>query len=196
MTESYDYTTSEYDSSEYDSDSDLDSLNEYFYQPEEISNTKYNIVLCQLYNNYLFGMTEQSVKFHYLSLQRFKTLDIDFIDRYILIYKSILSSYLSKHTPISHPIFENYENIIQTHNYIQPEIAECIYLPTFECVAIKKTIWIKLIQKKWKKVMKERKQVLYNRALYSSLKYRETHGIWPKYCLHLPTIKGMLSNLC
>ena len=95
----------------------------------------------------------------------------------------------------SHNILRNYQNIIARLDYIKPEIAECIELESQYSVAIIKTIWIKLIQRKWKKIYAERKNVIRQRAQFSSLKTRELTGKWPQHCLYLPTIRGILSNL-
>ena len=54
-----------------------------------------------------------------------------------------------KNTP--HPTIRNYFNIISNINYIKPEIGECIELPNGEIVAILKTCWLKIFQKKWRK---------------------------------------------
>ena len=94
-----------------------------------------------------------------------------------------------------HNILRNYQNIIARLDYIKPEIAECIELESQYSVAIIKTIWIKLIQRKWKKIYAERKNVIRQRAQFASLKTRELTGKWPQHCLYLPTIRGILSNL-
>jgi hypothetical protein len=44
----------------------------------------------------------------------------------------------------------NFAKIICNKNYIKPEIAECIILPTGETIAILKTFWIRIIQKVYK----------------------------------------------
>lgn len=44
----------------------------------------------------------------------------------------------------------------QLHSLLKLNIGKCIYLPTGECIAIIKTIWIKLIQRTWKNVLKKR----------------------------------------
>jgi hypothetical protein len=72
---------------------------------------------------------------------------------------------------IEHPYIRNYKSIISRPNYIKPEIAQCYELPTLERVAILKTIWIRIIQRKWKNLMKQK-----------SIFFR-------------PSIKGMLSTL-
>ena len=96
---------------------------------------------------------------------------------------------------IPHNILRNYNNIISRDEYIKPEIAECIILPTQHSVAIIKTIWIKLIQRKWKAVYAERVNIIKRRMLLSSLKTRELTGRWPPHCIHLPTIRGILHDL-
>lgn len=80
-------------------------------------------------------------------------------------YKEVLKS------SIEHPYIRNYKFIISRPNYIKPEIAQCYELPTLERVAILKTIWIRIIQRKWKKLMKQ------------------------KSTFFRPSIKGMLSTL-
>ena len=94
-----------------------------------------------------------------------------------------------------HIILRNYQNIIARPDYIKPEIAECVILETHHCVAIIKTIWIKLIQRKWKKIYAERKNIIRKRMSQSSLSTRELTGHWPQHCCYLPSIYGMLSNL-
>ena len=61
---------------------------------------------------------------------------------------------------VPHTKIRNYHNIIRRPNYIKPEIAECFELSTQEHIAIIKTIWIKLIQRKWKKVFALKQQIL------------------------------------
>jgi hypothetical protein len=92
-----------------------------------------------------------------------------------------------------HYIFKNYRNIITRENYIKPEIAECIYLPQGESVCIIKTFWIKIIQKTWKKICKQRKEIIKRRCSLICLKYREINGKWPNCCNYYPSVKGMLS---
>ena len=133
-----------YDSSDYDDE---------FYEPEELSLTKYNIVICQL--NF-----DEEISDHYLTLYRLKEFN--------------------------HSLPSNGTKL---------EIAECIYLPSEHCISILKTIWLKLIQRTWKKIYKERKQIISIRRRPNSIKHREIYGTWPNNCSNYPTLKGMLSNL-
>jgi len=95
----------------------------------------------------------------------------------------------------AHPTIRNYKNIISKPNYIKPEIGQYILLPTQEAVAILKTFWLRIIQRKWKKVFTQRQQVIRNRLCISALYFRETTGQWPKECVWLPELRGMLSDI-
>ena len=181
---------------EYDSDDSDDGNDGIAYEPGEVSKTKYNIVFCELYNGHLHGNADLIVNTHYLTLDRFKP-DV-WWDVIRNLYKSYNARYsrLLLNTMSDHLVIRNYKNIISSKNYIKPEIAECLYLNgDEEFVSIIKTIWIRLIQRTWKKIYKLRKQVLSNRCRINSLHYRERHGNWPTSCNYLPTISGMLYDL-
>ena len=95
----------------------------------------------------------------------------------------------------NHPTIRNYYNIVSNTNYIQPEIGEYIILPTLEAVAVLKTFWIRIIQKKWKKVYKQQQQIIKERCKLPCLQFRQTTGHWPTHCKTFPTLKGMLHKL-
>ena len=95
----------------------------------------------------------------------------------------------------NHPTIRNYHNIISKPNYIKPEIGEYIILPTQEAIAILKTFWIRIIQRKWKKIFQERKNIIRQRCSIYNLNIRQIYGKWPQHCIKLPGLKGMLSDL-
>ena len=155
------------------SDSDNDSYNSYnendydneFYDPEENSLTKYNIVLCERYNKYIHGVSNEA-NYHYLTHLRLKVFDANLIEELLL---------------------ENPRCKI--------EIAECKYLPSEHCISILKTYWLRLIQRVWKRIYNDRQAIIKLRSNIYSLKYREINGMWPDYCISYPSLKGMLYNL-
>jgi len=180
---------------EYDVDYDYSDI---IYEPDEIGATKFNIVLCELHNEKLHGLLEGSqVKYHYLVISRYKKLHMDCIsecaDNFNLNYSVSLIE--NDKRVINHRVYRNYKHIISREDYIKPEIAECILLETQECVAILKTIWIKLIQRTWKNILKKRKSIIMKRSHPVSLHYRQVNGTWPKECANYPTLKGMLSRM-
>jgi hypothetical protein len=95
----------------------------------------------------------------------------------------------------NHTIIRNYKNIIEKENYMKPEIAKCLYLKGGECVAIFKTFWIRIIQRVWKKIYKERKIILDKRKSYSHIKFKELRGNWQRPYITTPGIYGMLNIL-
>ena len=179
--------------SEYESDaSDLEELSEKnIYDSEDMTYTKFNIVLCELYNNKIHGLTNNPlINSGFLLLCRFKTLHIAVIRYYIqnrLHNLRTIPTRLLKHT-----IIRNYPFL---YLHIKPEIAECHYLDTGEIMCVKKTIWIRLIQRTWKTLFKKRQQILKRRYTIHSLKHKEINGQWPPHCINLPSIHGMLHYL-
>lgn len=95
----------------------------------------------------------------------------------------------------THPTIRNYYNIVSNPNYIKPEIGQYIILPTHEAVAVLKTFWIRIIQRKWKKVFQQQQQIIEERCKLPSLQFRQTTGHWPTHCKTFPTLKGMLHAL-
>lgn len=91
-------------------------------------------------------------------------------------------------------ICDIYRNIF-INSDVRIELAECIYLPSQECVGILKTFWLKLIQRTWKNIFKERKYIIKERSKLSSLRYREINGKWPQNCSYYPQYNGSLNYL-
>lgn len=180
--------------SEYVSDDDYEEYlfeNDNLYEPEEESLTRYNIILCELYNSKIHGCmvnNDKEENIGYLVYCRFKNLDTELIEG---IGNELVNAYhFIRNT--QHNVYRNYRNIITSPEYFKPEIAMCIYLESQHCVAILKTFWIRLIQRKWKKVFAERQRVLKERCKLMSIKYREINGKWPNSCGYFPSLKGML----
>jgi len=178
--------------SDYDSDDDYED-NENLYQPEEESLTKYNIILCELYNTKIHGFLDNNTKeenIGYLVCCRFKNLHIEFVED---ISSELVGAYHPSIRNGKHAIYRNYRNIISEPDYIKPEIAQCVYLESKHCVAILKTFWIKWIQRTWKNICTERKRILNERCNVKSIRHRELTGKWPSICNHWPRLQGMLN---
>jgi hypothetical protein len=178
---------SEDDSETYDSDDERELI----YEPLERSPTRFNIVLCELYNEKIHGIPYGSnIIYHFLTINRYKKLNMNILND---VSEYINLEYLCYDNK-EHNIFRNYENIVTCENYIKPEIAECIYLPCGGCVSIIKTFWIKIIQRKWKKIFREQQNLHKKMSNIQALLFREIHGKWPDSC-KTPTIRGMLQIL-
>lgn len=156
--------------SDSDSDSDSNDYTNYVYEPLEQSLTKFNIVLCERFNESIHGPADEceDLKNHYLTYVRFKELNIDIINEF------------KEEAPSS----------------LNLEIVQVIYLPSNHCVSIIKTFWLKIIQKKWKKICKERKECILRRTNLNAIKHKEIYGKWSKNSLNLnyPILRGMLAT--
>lgn len=60
-------------------------------------------------------------------------------------------------------------------------------------VAINKTFWLKLIQRKWKNIMKIRKNIVLQRYCASNQIYFQIHGKYPIHMRKFPTLHGMMA---
>ena len=52
------------------------------------------------------------------------------------------------------------------------------YYGDVELVATIKTFWLRLIQRKWKRIYKQRKHIIRERMRFGSLRQREMTGKW------------------
>ena len=175
--------------------SDYDDEEVFFEEGEENEecNTKYNIILCEIFNSSIHGKSNSQVTSHYLNICTFKKLNMIAVEDMCNLYNQ---GYLERINHLSHHKFiRNYHNIITNPNYIKPEIGEKIYLPSGHCVCIIKTIWLKLIQRAWKKTYKNRINVIQKRCSIHSIRTRVITGNWPENCRYLPNIRGILSGL-
>ncbi len=93
-----------------DSDSDTDFDFDIIYDANEISKTKFTIVLCELYNQTIHGkpLIGSEVQYHYLVKERYKKLHMREIND---ICEFINFEYRFIQNPFHH-IFPNYINII------------------------------------------------------------------------------------
>jgi len=123
----------------------------------------------------------------------------DILDLHKAKYVSYIESNIF--TRKKHPFIRNYLHIVSNPEYIKFQIAEIVFINNnnddllYYSVAIQKTFWLRIVQRKWKNIFHQRKKVLSLRCNIKSLQYREIHGSWPSYCKIFPEYIGMLSNL-
>jgi hypothetical protein len=189
----------------YNSDDDINdyynniymNIENYIYHPEEESNTKYNLINYEIYNPYIHGKAEKSIFGQLLVCDRYKYVDNDSIENIIYECENINMAVCERINTMPtciHPFIRNFKNITMTTSG-KLEIAECIYLHDGTIVAILKTFWLKLIQRKWKNIFKERSRIQKLRMRVASFVHREIHGEWPEECRIMPCLRGMLNNL-
>ena len=165
-----------------------------------IKNSKYDLVVCELHNSLIHGYDNNSdpnIREHYLCTyisrnNNFTKNNKSHIYDVVKTCKKGYNQLISSNSPrIKHSFIRNYKNIVSNKNYIQPQIAEIVYLNGDECVAILKTFWLKCVQRSWKRVFKQRIEIMKLRKQSSSIMYREIHNKWPDDCVYLPSINNM-----
>jgi hypothetical protein len=175
--------------------------------------SKYNLVLCELHYTPIHGKTATScptIESHYILIDKFdpftrmpidsteSTNDADSdsdseTDETIEGVQDLYNDeYEAMAINIPHKTIRNYTNIVRQENYIRTQIALCIELPTGENITIIKTVWIKLIQRAWKKVYKNRQSVINGRTRIDSLNCRRLTGVWPEIYREMPGLKCLL----
>lgn len=186
------YRSSYMDNAHPDPDSETDT--DITVDSEEDNFGKNTLVLCEIFHPALHGFTRESDKTvlgHFLVIG---PADLNHDDTSII--QNMLSNIrcVMERYP-DHPWIRNYKQLILRDDYIRPQIAECILLKGDEKVAILKTVWLRIVQRAWKKIFQERCRIRRQRMTIYSIGWRQIHGTWPASCSYMPTIHGMLSGL-
>mgnify|MGYP001173634684 FL=1 len=116
---------------------------------------------------------------------------------YDIIYK-VLGGPRIKYTSDNNEI-KHYNNMLYYHK--NRDIQLQIYKTDFKNLdqhpfewslgVIIKTFWLRLVQRKWKKIFKERYEIIHKRMNPINLHYRSVHGNWPHGLNYLPSLKDM-----
>lgn len=141
------------------------------------------LALCELYNPLLHGGDNTYMKYKYL-------VALDFTPDEFYNNEHITETTLMKLAYQSHPHltrvpnkeFPNYTKIIENPNYYKLHIVDDIELDTGEMIGVLKTHTIAILQRKWKKIYKERKNIINKRKNPKAIMYRQMNGKWPLYC--------------
>lgn len=113
------------------------------------------IAICELYNKYLHGNSNEELQNHYLLYETFDYDDffeyydeiLDTLDEIKEVYYSnIQEPFLQKHTTI-----QNYKHILQNEKYYQIHIVDEYEYETGELCCILKTCYVSILQRKWRK---------------------------------------------
>lgn len=123
---------------------------------------KYKLAFCVFFNSYIHGKDENSspnIDLHYLILHSVNIDSFYNSEEFTLFMNMIHMSrefyrryFQRKEKSTEHPVIRNYKTAVSKKNYISLEIIEHIELEHGgEHVAIYKTFWLRIFQRKWKK---------------------------------------------
>lgn len=141
--------------------------------------SKYKLAICIPFHPEIYGITNQSDKNICEHLLIHHTIESQlFLDNYHETEEMLVDvyHYYSDIITSSHPIIRNYSNMVNSENHFKIDIIEEDILSGSECVGYIKTIWLKLIQRKWKKIFKERKEKIRMLSNPKRLMKREMMG--------------------
>lgn len=133
--------------------------------------------ICEIFHPNIHGISvnsNNSINNHFL-VNTFLDLDEFYNNDYKEYLSNLSGNYnniLSNITP--HPRIRNFENIY--NKYFILHIFKPITLDSSEEIAIIKTIWLKVIQRKYKKYFN--KKISQRKSLFY-LNYRKLYGHWP-----------------
>jgi hypothetical protein len=147
-----------------------------------IKQCKYNLVLCEQFNKETHGFDNDSdpnVVHHHLVM---------YSEKDVFSLKKTMKR-MKKYMQLRH----GNRSILPYEQLQKPEIAECIYLRGGECVAIIKTFWLKIVQRKWRLICKQRKIIINKRSQPQNIYYNQVYGKWPTDCRVFPSLNGMMT---
>ena len=112
--------------------------------------------ICELYNKFLHGPCEPPAEGHFLFM-----FNISLSDLYDGGYTDLMSAYPRPIRQYSGNVRAYWDIVGRPRMYPMLEIVQTVMLePGGECVAIIKTFWIRLVQRRWKRVFAERRRRL------------------------------------
>jgi len=180
-----DVVSTTYEDEDSDSDSDSDSHSGSDSDTDE-EKTKFLIVLCEHYNEKIHGPPKEG---DYLVIRKYKQLDMKKIEEtskpYNLNYRKNLR------TIAPHACIRNYAAIVTKQNYVKPEIAQCFQLPSGAYVCVLKTFWLRIVQRAWKRVYQQRKEMIQKRMNPLVLLKRQENSKRSEWNKTLPGLMGM-----
>ena len=121
-----------------------------------------NLAICEIFNPELHGLTQSSSKnITTQFLVHTKILPKEFYNNsykdIIRVVKNGYYYYRWAEGPV-HPLIRNYEHLIKNIRFPNIEIVTIKELEGMEQVAILKTFWLKIFQRKWKNILRRRRK--------------------------------------
>jgi hypothetical protein len=123
--------------------------------------SKYSLAICEIFNSSVHGKSDTSSKnidSHFLvsttlNIRDFYNSPFTFMYQIFNLMRYNYMTYTHFHNFL-HPTIRNYQKILIKKKYVFFEIIECVELEGGEHVAIFKTFWLRILQRKWKRYYK------------------------------------------
>ena len=152
--------------------------------------TSFYLAICEIHNSPLHGMDKDSdpnIENHFLVNEIFSIEDFynsTYIEAIIHLnhrYQLYIQRWYQWHIQGNgNDRIPNYYHIIRHPNYIKLDIIQLDRGRGNEYIAYVKTYWLRLIQRRWKNIYAQRKNILKQRKTNYAINHRKIYGKWPK----------------
>jgi len=150
------------------------------------------LAICEVFHPVFHGRDENSSPSINSQFLVYTLIDLDdFYSGEYLYEASSLRRYRHAITLLhgsDHPNIRNYQKVAT--KYMRLEIIQADVLAGGEEVAYLKTFWLRLVQRRWKKIYQARKEILKKRSQPQALQERQRTGQWPSSLRMLPSLHG------
>jgi hypothetical protein len=127
---------------------------------DELEPNEYIIGVATLWNKHIYGDTERNNTILETSWFLYDALTLDELYEtefdWLAYYTTIMIEYVALFNTHLYSVLRNYSTIISNP---QLDILKIEYLNSHHIIVTKKTIWLKIIQRRWKKRYKKRMQM-------------------------------------
>jgi len=127
---------------------------------DELEPNEYIIGVATLWNKHIYGDTERNNTILETSWFLYDALTLDELYEtefdWLAYYTTIMIEYVALFNCHLYSVLRNYSTIISNP---QLDILKIEYLNSHHIIVTKKTIWLKIIQRRWKKRYKKRMQM-------------------------------------
>jgi len=156
------------------SDLDSDSEEEDFGDSEEPLSTT-NLIVCEIYSCAMHGSKENDGTFLTYSVYSGDQRGIKQALKDARMIRRENREYADMHYASDHSVIRNYDVLLKSGAFVNPQIANCTYLPSGELVAILKTCYLKIFQRMWKRYYKQKMAELEERKSIHYILHMRLH---------------------
>lgn len=159
--------------------------------------TTTSLLIADLIHPAVHGVTEDSspgIMGHYLTIERYEPEE--FMENEHLPFIDVVRAATQcERRTRAHPYIRAYADVVARSDYCDLHIGNTHELPGGENIAILKTHWLRIVQRRYKRLLSERLKLAKARAHPASLIHREAKGVWPDHLKAFPSLRGCLSAL-
>jgi len=152
----------------------------------------YSLGYIEPFNSWIHGNNNTNLNTHYyvnlteplenLYNIEYHPLNIQYIRQYYIERDNLIINISENNIQFKHPIILNYDHIIKNDKTYNVKLLK-IYEIDDVMLAVDTTYLLRILQRKFKKIYKHKKQILDYRKNPKELLFRQIHGRWSNRCM-------------